>query len=152
MVRFDASAMSSAASKRMCLSRDQRAVLEAVYAMEKLPDADLRERLSSYLQLSTRQVQVWFQNRRQRAKTNGPKKTVLSTSDQIMDALLDFSGDPAARLALGDVLAGSVRHNPCQGGHKDSSSSSSSSNEHVTGEGAKEEGEHDGEAPSGRTL
>ena len=56
----------SSNSKRMCLSRDQRAVLEAVYAMEKLPDADLRERLSAYLNLSTRQVQVWFQNRRQR--------------------------------------------------------------------------------------
>ena len=34
----------SAQTKRMQLSRDQRAVLEAVYAIEKLPDASLRER------------------------------------------------------------------------------------------------------------
>ena len=93
--------------KRMCLSRDQRAVLEAVYAMEKLPDADLRERLSSYLNLSTRQVQVWFQNRRQRAKANGPKKSALSTSDQIMEALLDFSSDASkAQGADGISLSG----------------------------------------------
>jgi hypothetical protein len=44
----------SAQTKRMQLSRDQRAVLEAVYAIEKLPDASLRERLGSYLSLTTR--------------------------------------------------------------------------------------------------
>ena len=38
----------------MQLSRDQRAVLEAVYAIEKLPDASLRERLGGYLSLTTR--------------------------------------------------------------------------------------------------
>mmetsp|Transcript_5118 Transcript_5118/g.15790 ORF Transcript_5118/g.15790 Transcript_5118/m.15790 type:complete len:106 (-) Transcript_5118:191-508(-) len=54
------------ATRRMQLSQDQRAVLEAVYAMEKLPDSRLRERLATYLSLSARQIQVWFQNRRQR--------------------------------------------------------------------------------------
>ena len=47
---------------RMPLSRDQRAVLEAVYAIEKLPDASLRERLGSYLNLTTRQIQVCLAN------------------------------------------------------------------------------------------
>ena len=42
----------------MQLTRDQRAVLEAVYAIEKLPDASLRERLASYLNLTARQIQV----------------------------------------------------------------------------------------------
>ena len=51
----------SAQTKRMQLSRDQRAVLEAVYAIEKLPDASLRERLGSYLSLTTRQIQVCLQ-------------------------------------------------------------------------------------------
>jgi len=99
-----AGAGASAASKRMCLTRDQRAVLEAVYAIEKLPDAALRERLSTYLNLSARQVQVWFQNRRQRAKANSSKKGMLSTSDQIMDALFEFSGGSAARRTLNAVL------------------------------------------------
>ena len=48
----------SAAAKRLQLSSDQRAILEAVYAIEKLPDATLRERLSSYLTLSARKVQA----------------------------------------------------------------------------------------------
>jgi len=39
-------------------SQDQRAVLEAVYAIEKLPDAALRDRLSAYLSLTSRQIQV----------------------------------------------------------------------------------------------
>ena len=51
-------AKTAAANKRLALSRDQRAVLEAVYAVEKLPDAPLRDRLSKYLDLSTRQIQV----------------------------------------------------------------------------------------------
>ena len=97
---MSATATSSTAAKRMALSRDQRQVLEAVYAMEKLPDASLRDRLSKYLDLSTRQIQVWFQNRRQRAKAgNGghsPKRTVLCTPGQIMDALFDFTDADAA--------------------------------------------------------
>ena len=59
--------------KRRALSRDRRSVLEAVYAVEKLPDAGLRDRLSKYLDLSTRQIQVWFQNRRQREKDPPPE-------------------------------------------------------------------------------
>ena len=48
-----------ASMKRMSLSADQRAILEAVYNIEKLPDGALRERLSTYLSLSARQIQVW---------------------------------------------------------------------------------------------
>ena len=48
----------SSQAKRMQLTRDQRAVLEAVYAIEKLPDASLRERLASYLNLTARQIQA----------------------------------------------------------------------------------------------
>ena len=61
-----AKAQAQSSAKRMQLSRDQKALLETVYAMEKLPDAALRERLGNHLGLTARQVQVWFQNRRQR--------------------------------------------------------------------------------------
>ena len=63
-----AKAQAQSSAKRMQLSRDQKALLETVYAMEKLPDAALRERLGNHLGLTARQVQVWFQNRRQKAK------------------------------------------------------------------------------------
>jgi len=104
------SSVSSANAKRMQLSHDQRAVLEAVYAIEKLPDAALRERLSSYLALSARQIQVWFQNRRQRAKAKTPTRSALSSSVQIMDALFEFSDDmpmeARARRALQAIFNG----------------------------------------------
>lgn len=111
--------MSAANAKRLALTRDQRAVLEAVYAIEKLPDATLRERLSKYLDLSARQIQVWFQNRRQRAKASGtspasPAKKSLATPGQIMDALFEFPGnlateDPACVAAMSQAaLQGGV--------------------------------------------
>ena len=99
--------------KRLALSRDQRQVLEAVYSVEKLPDAALRERLSKYLDLSTRQIQVWFQNRRQRAKASGgsspAKKSVLNTPSQIMDALFEFSGTLSAEAGQ-NLLAAASAH------------------------------------------
>jgi len=92
--------------KRISLNKDQRAVLEAVYAVEKLPDSSLRDRLSKYLNLSTRQIQVWFQNRRQRAKAVGgsPKHSGLNAPDHIMDGLLDYTDDHRDHLdRLGDI-------------------------------------------------
>eukprot|EP00966_Prymnesium_polylepis_P009438 217678-Prymnesium_polylepis.1 len=66
---------------------------------------------------------------------------MLSTSDQIMDALLEFSGDSATRLSLGDVLQSAC----ARSGHSSSNSSSSSNSlSTVTGDGPKDEGEHDG--------
>ncbi|EOD10863.1 hypothetical protein EMIHUDRAFT_314765 [Emiliania huxleyi CCMP1516] len=47
------------ATRRLQLTLDQRAVLEAVYAMRTCPDSHLRKSLAAYLN-------VWFQNRRQR--------------------------------------------------------------------------------------
>ena len=106
--------MATAAAKRIALTRDQRGVLEAVYAIEKLPDSTLREKLSSYLNLSTRQIQVWFQNRRQRAKSGGgpssaaqKKWAQLNSPQMIMDALFDFSptyGTPARCHASAGLL------------------------------------------------
>ncbi|EOD05067.1 hypothetical protein EMIHUDRAFT_471257 [Emiliania huxleyi CCMP1516] len=111
------------ATRRMQLSQDQRAVLEAVYAMEKLPDSRLRERLATYLSLSARQIQVWFQNRRQRSKSKEPQLSqppLLAGHDQVLSALFDVSEgalppEVRARVAMGsrcgtggDLLASSA--------------------------------------------
>ena len=42
------------------------------FVNERTPDAQLRVDLGAYLQLTPRQVQVWFQNRRQREKSANP--------------------------------------------------------------------------------
>ena len=46
--------------KRLSLTSTQKAVLEALYAMDKVPDSATRDNLTVYLGLTSRQVQVWF--------------------------------------------------------------------------------------------
>lgn len=42
-------------------------ILESIFKVEKFPNADMRMRLGFDLNVSPRQVQVWFQNKRQRS-------------------------------------------------------------------------------------
>lgn len=51
---------------RWVLSEDVRARMESVYRKQKFPSMALRENLAKELDVTLRQVQVWFQNRRQR--------------------------------------------------------------------------------------
>lgn len=43
-------------------------LLEAAFSMDNFPSSFVRQRLANELNVSCRQVQVWFQNRRQRAR------------------------------------------------------------------------------------
>ena len=43
-------------------------VLEQVYSMDPFPGLDARRELAKQLNVSPRQVQVWFQNKRQRER------------------------------------------------------------------------------------
>jgi len=54
---------------RWNISRPVLVVLEQVFALEKFPSQLMRQRLSADLGVTPRQVQVWFQNRRQRERT-----------------------------------------------------------------------------------
>ena len=54
-------------------------VLEAVFAVEMFPDVALRKQLGHDLQVSPRQIQVWFQNRRQRQKAAEAAETKAAT-------------------------------------------------------------------------
>jgi len=53
-------------------------VLEQVYAMEPFPGLETRRELSRKLNVSARQVQVWFQNKRQRERKLSRAKGLLS--------------------------------------------------------------------------
>ena len=44
------------------------AILEDVYVKEAYPSVEVRGSLANHLGITTRQVQVWFQNRRSKAK------------------------------------------------------------------------------------
>ena len=63
------------ASGRWVLEPEDVLLLERVFALEKCPGRELRAQLAARLRVKPRQVQVWFQNKRQRTK-NGAKPTV----------------------------------------------------------------------------
>ena len=50
---------------RWSLSEEGRMKMEEVYAMNKFPPTAVRERLAREVGGTMRQIQVWFQNRRQ---------------------------------------------------------------------------------------
>jgi len=54
---------------RWNISRPVLVVLEQVFALEKFPSQLMRQRLAADLGVTPRQVQVWFQNRRQRERS-----------------------------------------------------------------------------------
>ena len=57
---------------RWSLSNEGRIKMEEVYAMSRFPPTAVRERLAREVGGTLRQVQVWFQNRRQRDMTHRP--------------------------------------------------------------------------------
>ena len=63
------------ASGRWVLEPEDVLLLERVFELEKCPGRELRAQLAARLHVKPRQIQVWFQNKRQRVK-NGAKPTV----------------------------------------------------------------------------
>ncbi|KAJ1616358.1 Homeodomain-like protein, partial [Pavlovales sp. CCMP2436] len=75
-------------ASRWRLNPNALTVLEAAFQRSNFPTLGEKDTLAVDLNVSRRQVQVWFQNRRQRAKA---KETAgIPGSTQIADALLDF--------------------------------------------------------------
>ena len=83
------------------------AVLEKVFLLDQFPNVETRKQLGSELGVSTRQIQVWFQNRRQRERKNrsglgmsnsglegimhSRQATPVSSCDDITTVLFEFS-------------------------------------------------------------
>eukprot|EP00967_Tisochrysis_lutea_P136372 scaffold243230_cov31-Tisochrysis_lutea.AAC.3 len=51
---------------RWAISKQAKFILEQVYQMERFPSAEMRRRLAADFNVEPRQVQFWYQNRRQR--------------------------------------------------------------------------------------
>ncbi|KXN85871.1 Homeobox protein 10 [Leucoagaricus sp. SymC.cos] len=62
-----------AKKKRGRLSREQLAQLEHLFAVDCSPTVPRRREIALLIGISERQIQVWFQNRRAKAKNNGEK-------------------------------------------------------------------------------
>lgn len=82
------------------------AVLEKVFTLDQFPNVETRKQLGAELGVSTRQIQVWFQNRRQRERKNRSglgrsnsglegvmptrQATPLSSCEEITTVLFEF--------------------------------------------------------------
>eukprot|EP00965_Chrysotila_dentata_P052296 1734863-Pleurochrysis_carterae.AAC.7 len=85
--------------------------LEDVFARDKFPSVETRKNLAAELKVTPRQVQVWFQNKRQRSikppgkaeeveKMSVPQRQqhILNNSEDIKAALIHFGHNPAASI------------------------------------------------------
>lgn len=80
-------------------------VLEKVFAMDQFPNVDTRKQLGEQLNVSTRQIQVWFQNRRQRERKNRNSASGRCL-DMSMETIKTVSpGQSTEDLSLGEVDA-----------------------------------------------
>lgn len=64
------------------------AVLEDIFRVQHFPSVEARDKLARQLHVKPRQIQVWFQNRRQRERNS--QRKVLRNSEDISEALLGF--------------------------------------------------------------
>lgn len=65
--------------KRQRTSAEQLAVLERIFETDKMPNQQTRMRLAEQLCMSSRRVQIWFQNKRAKVK-----RMSLKDSDDVM--------------------------------------------------------------------
>eukprot|EP01102_Stenamoeba_stenopodia_P006398 TRINITY_DN1752_c0_g1_i1.p1 TRINITY_DN1752_c0_g1~~TRINITY_DN1752_c0_g1_i1.p1 ORF type:complete len:306 (-),score=77.44 TRINITY_DN1752_c0_g1_i1:217-1134(-) len=64
--------------KRKRVTEEQLTVLETIFATDKMPDQKLRLQLAQRLGMSSRRVQIWFQNKRaklKKANSNSPSSS-----------------------------------------------------------------------------
>ncbi|THH09119.1 hypothetical protein EW145_g2228 [Phellinidium pouzarii] len=120
-------------------TRPQLKVLEETFKKETKPNASLRKSLAAQLEMTPRGVQVWFQNRRAKAKNLAKKATSangksISLDHHNEDDLGDFDGDAdqddEAAVDNCDYSSHAEQHAPRMGsdqpehGHSNSSSNS----------------------------
>jgi len=61
--------------KRQRTSPDQLAILEQIFQTDKMPSQQTRVQLADQLGMSSRRVQIWFQNKRAKVKRGGLGKS-----------------------------------------------------------------------------
>jgi len=69
--------------KRQRTSPDQLAILETIFQTDKMPNQQTRVQLADQLGMSSRRVQIWFQNKRAKVKRSVSKHDGDSSSDTL---------------------------------------------------------------------
>ena len=80
--------------KRTNITQEQCDELLRIFEIDPFPSAKQRQRLSEYLNISSRSVQVWFQNRRQKVKALISHENEIR--ERVKSALLGTQTPPPA--------------------------------------------------------
>lgn len=89
--------------KRQRTSPDQLAILEQIFQTDKMPSQQTRVQLADQLGMSSRRVQIWFQNKRAKVK-RGLGKSSDGFQQPPMSPHLDI-GDGSASLSSSSCLS-----------------------------------------------
>jgi len=100
-------------TNRWVLKLEDGLLLERVFELERCPGRELRQQLAAYLGVKPRQVQVWFQNKRQRTKIDAPahastaaeRERQAQRSEMIMNMVRSSDNKPAGAAAASSGLA-----------------------------------------------
>lgn len=88
--------------KRQRTSPDQLAILEQIFQTDKMPSQQTRVQLADQLGMSSRRVQIWFQNKRAKVKRGLTKSSEITPDSDIMSPLGQLDGrDPALSSSSG---------------------------------------------------
>lgn len=79
--------------KRQRTSPDQLAILEQIFQTDKMPSQQTRVQLADQLGMSSRRVQIWFQNKRAKVKRGVSKSEVYSPLHLIYPVVCSFEID-----------------------------------------------------------
>ncbi|KAJ3365524.1 hypothetical protein HDU91_002179, partial [Kappamyces sp. JEL0680] len=87
--------------RRPRTSVQQLAILQEAYTLEPMPCSAYREMLSEIVGLSSRSIQIWFQNRRQKLKLEENKETSAMLAEKkeqalaLLNASFELSHEPS---------------------------------------------------------
>lgn len=90
---FGEHAISKPRRPRWTPSEDAKTLLEKVFSADSFPTFAVRSQLAEQLSIDSRQVQIWFQNRRQRERLKtGSHATALTEADEEVDDIPTGAG------------------------------------------------------------
>jgi len=102
---FGEHAISKPRRPRWTPTEDAKALLEKVFSADSFPTFAVRSQLAQQLSIDSRQVQIWFQNRRQRERLKtGSNASALTEMDEEDDSPTGLQVVVPPRAALLDSL------------------------------------------------
>ena len=76
-------------------------ILERIFSLDQFPNVDVRKQLGTDLNVTPRQIQVWFQNRRQRERKSREMRSKKLLLGAVQNALASVEGSWCQTVASG---------------------------------------------------